>query len=544
LKKNSLLDKIDKLLIECEEISNYDYSIYTDFFNNYEFNIDEINLDYKISELKRLSSNKELNVIERFLLWIYPRYYFNKFYLKLSDFKNNLPDLSKNYFYKLNTFTDYNLKELSLNYEELKEIKRKEKVIKSLKKFILELDVENIFKNDLTSAIKYLNHYKAQIENEIKDIKIQRVEKSRVAFKNKLKYSLSKLNQNVVQDYKESVEKLTGSNNDNRNISNYSQFMRNFESNFEILINSIPIWTVTSLSIRNRIPLKENMFDLLIIDEASQCDIPSILPLFYRAKNVCIIGDDLQLKHISGLSLDEDFKIAENCGAPEIGGRYTEDSLFLHSLNICKKSNINDIFLNEHYRSHVEIMNFCNNNFYEPMKARKMIHKTLTNTLKFSKQGIYWIDVTSNNISTKYKKNLREIDVIIEIYEDIISDNINQNISFGITTPFRNQGDAIKLKLVQQNINNQEILVLGDTIHKFQGDEKDVIFFSPVISFDATNGMKSFINYLSPQLLNVAISRGRSAVIIVGDRNECLNSGGLLKNLVLSANMVNNNFFK
>jgi len=341
--------------------------------------------------------------------------------------------------------------------------------------------------------------------------------------------------QEVVQNYKESLENLTDRN---RNISNYAEFMRNYENNFERLINSLPIWTVTSLSIRNRMPLKTELFDLLIIDEASQCDIPSIIPLFYRAKNVCIIGDDLQLKHISGLSLDEDFKIAEDCGVPQIGGRYTEESIFIYSLNICKKSNIDDIFLNEHYRSHIDIMNFCNNNFYIPRKARNMIHKTPGESLIFPKQGIYWINVTSNNVSTKFKKNLSEIDKIIQIYRDLLSKNLNQNISYGIATPFRNQGDAIKRRLVQENINDHNIVVLGDTVHKFQGDEKDVIFFSPVISFGATNGMKNFINYFSPQLLNVAISRGRSAVIIVGDKNECINSGGLLGSLVNSAQLV------
>ena len=472
--KNEILNKTDKLLSDCTEIDTFDYSIQSDFFSNKVFAIDEKDLDYNINELSRLSSKKDLNIFEKLLLYIYPKYYFNKYYSKLNEVKNCLPELSKNYFDRDNNFTNYNILELSGHFEELKEIKRKEKVIKTLKNFILEIDVERIFKNDLPTAIKFLEKYKSLLQNELNAIRTIRIEISREAFKNQLKHTVTDLMQEVVQNYKESLENLTDRN---RNISNYAEFMRNYENNFERLINSLPIWTVTSLSIRNRMPLKTELFDLLIIDEASQCDIPSIIPLFYRAKNVCIIGDDLQLKHISGLSLDEDFKIAEDCGVPQIGGRYTEESIFIYSLNICKKSNIDDIFLNEHYRSHIDIMNFCNNNFYIPRKARKMIHKTLDESLIFPNKGIYWINVTSNNVSTKFKKNLSEIDKIIQIYRDLLSKNLNQNISYGIATPFRNQGDAIKRRLVQENINDQNIVVLGDTVHKFQGDEKDVIFF-------------------------------------------------------------------
>jgi superfamily I DNA and/or RNA helicase len=535
--KKEILNKTDKFLTVCTDIDNFDYSLQSDFFSNKVFTIDEKELDYNINELSRLSNKKELNIIEKLILFIYPKYYFNKYYSKLNEVKNCLPDLSKNYFDRVNNFTNYNILELVRHFEELKEIKRKEKIINTLKDFILGIDVESIFKNDLPTATKFLKMYKSQLENELNVLRSQRIELSREAFKNKLKYSLSNLRQEVVQNYKESYEILTDKN---KKISNYPDFMRNFENNFETFINSLPIWTVTSLSIKNRIPLKTDLFDLLIIDEASQCDIPSMIPLFFRVKNVCIIGDDLQLKHISGLSLDEDFKIAEDCGVPQIGGRYTEESLFIYSLNICNKSNIDDIFLNEHYRSHVDIMNFCNKNFYIPKKARSMIHKTQDDSLIFPNQGIYWINVTSNNLSTKYKKNLSEIDKIIEIYKDLLSKNLNQNISYGIATPFRNQGDAIKHKLIKEKINDQRIEVLGDTVHKFQGDEKDVIFFSPVISFEATNGMKNFINYFSPQLLNVAISRGRSAVIIVGDKSECSNSGGLLSSLVNSSKLITN----
>lgn len=60
-------------------------------------------------------------------------------------------------------------------------------------------------------------------------------------------------------------------------------------------------WAVTSLSARGRVPFEPGYFDLVVIDEASQCDIASALPLLYRAKRSVVIGDPQQLRHSAWL---------------------------------------------------------------------------------------------------------------------------------------------------------------------------------------------------------------------------------------------------
>ena len=70
---------------------------------------------------------------------------------------------------------------------------------------------------------------------------------------------------------------------------------------FPDLVGQLPCWAVTSLSARGRIPLEPGFFDLLVVDEASQCDIASLLPLLFRAKAAAIIGDPMQLRHISAI---------------------------------------------------------------------------------------------------------------------------------------------------------------------------------------------------------------------------------------------------
>ena len=75
----------------------------------------------------------------------------------------------------------------------------------------------------------------------------------------------------------------------------------------------LPAWAVTSLSAR-RLPLAPATYDLLVIDEASQCDIASALPLLVRAKRAVIIGDPQQLRHISRMSESEDLRALREHG--------------------------------------------------------------------------------------------------------------------------------------------------------------------------------------------------------------------------------------
>ncbi|MBV5323247.1 hypothetical protein JZU51_00475, partial [bacterium] len=61
------------------------------------------------------------------------------------------------------------------------------------------------------------------------------------------------------------------------------------------LFHHFPCWAVTSLSAGSRIPLLPAIFDLIVIDEASQSDIPSSIPLLFRSRRAGVVGDPHQL---------------------------------------------------------------------------------------------------------------------------------------------------------------------------------------------------------------------------------------------------------
>ena len=86
--------------------------------------------------------------------------------------------------------------------------------------------------------------------------------------------------------------------------------------------------------------------------------------------------------------------------------------------------------------------------------------------------------------------------------------------------------DMIKKTPELRNID----ITIGTT-HRFQGDEKDIIIFSPAISQGIKQTTLNWI-HTTTQLLNVAITRARSVLMIIGDKKKCNEAGGFLKSLL------------
>ena len=135
-----------------------------------------------------------------------------------------------------------------------------------------------------------------------------------------------------------------------------SSIREKFRNVLEELGHFMSCWAITNLSARGRIPFEPGIFDIVVFDEASQCDIASALPLLFRAKSAVIIGDSKQLSHISGLRHGQDQALLERFGllsdCPEWA--YSYQSLFdLASVRADPEAIIS---LVDHHRSHADII--------------------------------------------------------------------------------------------------------------------------------------------------------------------------------------------
>ena len=305
-------------------------------------------------------------------------------------------------------------------------------------------------------------------------------------------------------------------------------------------------WSVTNLSIYGRIPLVPRLFDLLIIDEATQNDIASAIPLLFRTKQAIIIGDPNQLPHISQLETKESrkFLVTKHNLKESIWNNFEYTTQSLYALwNSLFPQDV--ILLKDHYRSHEQIIGFSNQNWYKNQLEVCTDYRKLA-AINDRQRAIDWIDVNGYvGRASKSYYNSNEIDETIKIVENLKNDN---NVSIGVVTPYREQANRINTKLYkiisEEDINSKRVYV--DTIHGYQGDEKDVMLFSLVVSnFNNFPAKDSKINRSKMQdrvlsfyrnqgnLINVALTRARSRLIIVGNKEFCRDSNvDLLENLL------------
>ncbi|MBF0303429.1 MAG: DUF559 domain-containing protein, partial [Desulfamplus sp.] len=297
-----------------------------------------------------------------------------------------------------------------------------------------------------------------------------------------------------------------------------------------LLMPFMGIFVTTNLSTRYNIPNTPALFDFVIIDEASQNDIASVIPLLFRAKYAIVIGDPNQLRHISHLKNNFVQKFADSCklGETLIDYHYNKRSAYdLAAKAFQESTGQNPFILKEHYRCHRDIIQFSNYEFYDSkLFPKSYIYKDISPL----NSGIAWKHVAGNY---KDHANPSEAYAIIDFIEELNQKGLNNNIGIGIITPFRNQKNLIlnllsRKKMITGNPNDK---ILASTVHSFQGDERDIIIYSPVLSEGINEKSQEWLDK-SIDLLNVAITRARNALVIVGDANYCSKTNGIHKKLL------------
>lgn len=301
--------------------------------------------------------------------------------------------------------------------------------------------------------------------------------------------------------------------------------------NLKVINDLLPVWIVTSLSARRGVPLAPALFDLVIIDEASQCDIASAIPLLFRAKRAVIIGDAKQLRHISTLDLEAELKIRDEHGIRghwNDGWTYTNHSLYELAELVADRQGVKPYVLNEHYRSDASIIGFSNRAFYGGQLVVRTKPEKLART--GFETGVFWHDHRGLvPPGTRSASNPSEGDAIIELIRSWAPRlQANPGVTVGVVTPFRRQMELLESAVLRSNIPpDVAARIRVGTAHRFQGDECDIMVFSPVVAEGLPQRLLRWVAR-TDQLLNVSITRARAALHIVGDLAAARNAGGVL----------------
>lgn len=281
------------------------------------------------------------------------------------------------------------------------------------------------------------------------------------------------------------------------------------EEDFKPLLEAFPCWCVTTYAVSDSLPLKPGMFDVAIIDEASQCDIASCFPIMYRAKKTVVVGDDKQLPHLSFLEKAKEQSFLSQYGIPDkyqLMWRFRTNSMF----DLADYYSMNSVMLDEHFRSLPPIINFSNHEFYSD-RIRVMKKDSLEDNV------LEMVQVPDGKVDMDATRNLPEIEALVKTLHEIIIEDERKNpdnpVSVGIISPFRAQVEQLKVsvpKVLSDYMIKKHQIEIG-TAHTFQGDEKDIILMSWAF---ANNSFPQSITFLQkPNLFNVAITRARSKCI-------------------------------
>lgn len=259
-----------------------------------------------------------------------------------------------------------------------------------------------------------------------------------------------------------------------------------FKQGDKYFLARFPIVTSSTFSLHRSSPYEK--FDFVIIDEASQSNIPTSALCFAQAKNAVVVGDLKQLDQI----------IDEKTPRPglEISGAYSvPEKSILQSVTEVFGKRIPSVLLREHYRCNRAIIEFCNRRFYDG----QLIVMTPESPEDKNKEALVWIETVHNgnqwSAINESPYNERQLLVAQDIQREYAGSPDSDRIGF--ISPYK--GQVLEM---------QQLGLSADTVHKYQGKEKDIIVYCTV------KGKENAFN-AQPQLVNVAVSRAKDKLILI-----------------------------
>ena len=373
---------------------------------------------------------------------------------------------------------------------------------------------------------------------ELKKITIDLVTKK--AWYNIIKFLEEKDNLAISQalkGWKQTVQKIGKGTGKNTNIHK-----KNAKEKMLLCQKVVPAWIMPLNKVFDTLNPVENKFDIVIIDEASQSDISSLI-LLYMAKKIIIVGDDKQVSPSDvGVNIDKINMFRRKY----IKGKVANDDLYgiRASLYSIVSTTFQPISLREHFRSVPEIIGYSNKTSYD-----NQILPLRDSNSSILKPAIIDYKVNGKR-DEKSKINRVEAETIVSLIEACLAMKEYKNSTFGVISLLGDEQaeliqDLIVKRIPATEIENHKILC-GNSA-SFQGDERDIMFISLVDSSEENKSLRLVgegVEGAIRKRYNVAISRAKDQLWIVHsiDKNS-LKEGDLRKELFEYIDSLKENVF-
>ena len=341
----------------------------------------------------------------------------------------------------------------------------------------------------------------------------------------------------ALKGWKQTVQKIGKGTGKNTNIHK-----KNAKEKMLLCQKVVPAWIMPLNKVFDTLNPVENKFDIIIIDEASQSDISSLI-LLYMAKKIIIVGDDKQVSPSDvGVNIDKINMFRRKY----IKGKVANDDLYgiRASLYSIVSTTFQPISLREHFRSVPEIIGYSNRTSYD-----NQILPLRDSNSSILKPAIIDYKVNGRR-DEKSKINRVEAETIVSLIEACLAMKEYKNSTFGVISLLGDEQaeliqDLIVKRIPATEIENHKILC-GNSA-SFQGDERDIMFISLVDSSEENKSLRLVgegVEGAIRKRYNVAISRAKDQLWIVHsiDKNS-LKEGDLRKELFEYIDSLKENAF-
>lgn len=286
---------------------------------------------------------------------------------------------------------------------------------------------------------------------------------------------------------------------------------RDIRKHLEACRSAVPVWIMPIYKVVEQFGLEENMFDVIIVDEASQANVDAVF-LQYLAPRMVVIGDDKQVSPTVIGNKEEQFQLAN---------QYLSDFEMIDAWTDAERSLFDDalmrydgrITLVEHRRCVPEIIGFSNRYIYEP----ENIHLEPVREVEFGRLAPFKITRTPNAVVTSKKKvNRAEADVLVARLIDVLNNPVYEGKTIGVISLLSTSGQSQYLQARLQEKLSPEVWAERDlkvgSPADFQGAERDVIFLSMVQPSSPGKRISTLTRLEYQQRYNVAVSRAKDQV--------------------------------